>query len=261
MKAKLTILGCGNSTGVPAAGNHWGSCDPSEPKNTRTRCSALVQSEKTTIVIDTGPDFRQHMNRSNVGHLDAVLYSHAHSDHMNGIDDLRVYVYRQKHKMPTYGSGETLADLESYFPYMFHGGKMTIYPPLLEPHEIKDFGNPMSVGDIECVPLQMDHESCMPTGYRFGNVAYCVDMLRLDAAAIKVLRGIETWIVDAAGYHMTDNKVHANLETIYALNKEVGAKKVFLTSLSLGMDYKTLCEELPEGYAPAYDGLEIEVIF
>lgn len=257
MKVKLTILGCGNSTGVPAAGNHWGTCDPLEPKNTRSRCCALVQSDTTTIVIDTGPDFRTQMNRANVGHLDAVLYTHAHSDHMNGIDDIRVYVYRQKNKMPVYGSRETLNDLEGYFPYMFHGGKMSIYPPLLERFEIRD--KPFIVGDIPCTPLQMDHESVTATGYRFGNIAYCVDMLKLDDAAVNALQGIETWIVDAAGYHMTDNKVHANLETIYALNKRIGAKNVILTSLSLGMDYKTLCDELPDGYRPAYDGLGLDI--
>lgn len=132
MKARLTIMGCGNSTGVPAAGNRWGDCDPNDPKNKRTRCSVLLQTEQTNIVIDTGPDFREHMNRANLQQLDAIFYTHAHSDHMNGIDDIRPYVFRQKKLMPVYASQDTFSELEGYFPYVFHGGKIALYPPLVE---------------------------------------------------------------------------------------------------------------------------------
>lgn len=258
MDIKVTILGCGNSTGVPAAGNHWGKCDPHEPKNLRTRCSALVETNEKTYIIDTGPDFRQQTIRENVKHIDAVLYTHAHSDHMNGIDDLRGFVFRQSHKMPVYANAETFRDLEGYFPYMFHGGKIDLYPPLLTQHVITKFGETLLLpGETPVTPLELNHFSCTATGYRFGSLAYCVDMVDLDDKAIETLKGIEVWIVDAAGYHQTDNKVHANLETIYKLNEQIGAKRVILTSLSLAMDYQTLISELPEGYEPAHDGLEL----
>lgn len=258
MDVKFTILGCGNSTGVPSAGNHWGKCDPAEPKNQRTRCCALIETNGKTFVIDTGPDFRQQMNRANVKHIDAVLYTHAHSDHMNGIDDLRGYVFRQSHKMPVYASAETFLDLGGYFPYMFHGGKIDLYPQLLTQHTITEFCKALIFpGDVPIIPLELNHFSCTSTGYRIGSLAYCVDMVGLDAKAIESLRGIEIWIVDAAGYHQTDNKVHANLETIYKLNAQIGARRVILTSLSLAMDYKTLVSELPEGYEPAYDGMPL----
>lgn len=257
--AKLTIMGCGNSTGVPAAGNRWGACDPNEPRNLRTRCSVLFQTASTNIVIDTGPDFRQQVNKANLQQLDAVFYTHAHSDHMNGIDDLRAYVFRQKQLMPVYAARETFDDLVGYFPYMFHGGKVALYPPLLQRHEIKDFGKSMIVGDVSCIPLCMDHGSCTATGFRFGNAAYCVDFINLDDEAVNILKGIDLWIVDAAGYHQTDNTVHANLQTIFDLNKRIGAKTVVLTSLSIAMDYNTLIKELPEGYMPAHDGLEFDI--
>lgn len=256
-KAKLTILGCGNSTGVPAAGNHWGACDPLEPKNRRSRCSIAVQTDSTTIIVDTGPDFREHMNRTDIKHINAVFYTHAHADHMNGMDDLRGYVFRQKHKLPVYGSSETLADLEGYFPYMFQGGKIALYPPLLDKNIISD--QPFIVDDITATPLPMDHESCTATGYRFGNTAYCVDFVRLGDKAVDALKGIDTWIVDSAGYNQTDIKVHANLQTIFDLNARICAKRVILTSLSLSMDYQTLCNELPQGYEPAYDGMVVDV--
>lgn len=256
-QAKLTILGCGNSTGVPAAGNHWGACDPAEPKNRRSRCSVAVQTDVTTIIVDTGPDFREQMNRADIKQIEAVFYSHAHSDHMNGIDDLRGYVFRQKNKMPVYGSDETLSDLEGYFPYMFLGGKINLYPPLLDKHVVTD--RVFTVGDITVTPFLMDHTSCMATGFRFGNTAYCVDFVRMDDKAVAALKGIETWIVDAAGYKQADTVVHANLQTIYDLNARIGAKTVILTSLSLAMDYQTLCAELPQGYVPAYDGMVLDL--
>ncbi|HRQ60428.1 MAG TPA: MBL fold metallo-hydrolase [Alphaproteobacteria bacterium] len=256
-KAKLTILGCGNSTGVPAAGNHWGACDPLEPKNRRTRSSIAVQTDTTTIIVDTGPDFRDHMNKADIKHIHAVFYTHAHADHMNGMDDVRGYVFRQKQKMPTYASAETFADLEGYFPYMFQGGRIALYPPLLDKNIVTD--QPFSVGNIPVTPLVMDHESCTATGYRFGNTAYCVDFVRLDDKAVEALKGIDTWIVDSAGYNQNDIKVHANLQTIFDLNARIGAKRVILTSLSLAMDYQTLIGELPQGYEPGYDGMVLDV--
>ena len=94
MKAKVTVLGCGNSTGVPAIGNYWGKCDPNEPKNKRTRCSIAVQTEQTTLIVDTGPDFSAQLTRENINHIDGVFYSHAHSDHVNGMDELRIIRFR-----------------------------------------------------------------------------------------------------------------------------------------------------------------------
>ena len=261
-QATLTILGCGNSTGVPAIGNYWGACDTSEPKNARTRSSALIQSNTTTLVIDTGPDFRQQLNRENISKIDAVLYTHQHSDHTAGIDELRVLKHRNKMKLiPIYGNIETLQDLKHRFYYVFDGGNHALYPPLIKPHQItpETFGHTMSIGDINLIPFEQDHGSCLSLGYRFGDTAYSVDILTLNDAAVETLKGVNNWIVDCAAYHNDNNEVHASLNTIYALNDKIGAKNVFLTSLSLAMDYKTLCDELPEGYIPCYDGLRIKV--
>lgn len=259
MKATLTILGCGNSSGVPAAGGYWGQCNPDEPKNLRTRSSIAIQSETTTLIVDTGPDFRNQTIRENIQNLDAVLYSHHHSDHVNGIDDLRGFAFRSKNQVPVYGSQETLDILGQYFPYAFKGGNHELYPPILKPNMFETFGEPHTIGDIEFIPFQMDHGSCTATGYRFGDVAYSVDMLTLDETAIQTLRGINTWIVDAAAYKNTDNSVHANFETITELNQHIGARQIYLSSLSLIMDYQTLKAEIPENWQPAHDGLKIEI--
>ncbi len=254
---KITILGCGNSTGIPAIGNHWGACDPNEPKNLRSRSSIAVQSKNTTLVIDTGPDFRNQINSANIKHIDAVLYTHHHSDHVNGIDELRVVRFRGQKLVDIYLSQETFDDISPRFDYMFSGGKIDLYPPIVTPHIFKpeDYGKNKRAGDISFVPFLQDHGTCESVGYCFGDFAYSLDILTLDDTAIETIKGISTWVVDAAAYNQDGNKVHANLKTIYALNKKICAKRVILSSLSLSMDYQTLLSELPKGYEPAYDGL------
>ncbi len=260
MKLKVTILGCGNSTGVPAVGNHWGSCDPAEPKNRRTRPSIAVESDRTTLVVDTGPDFREQLNRANIPTLNAVLYSHAHGDHVGGIDDLRIITYRNKVVTPVYSNKETLDELKRRFHYLFEGGNHKIYPPVLDPREItpESYGKTIKINDIPVVPIDQDHVTCRTLGYRFGDLAYCVDVWNLDEAALKALQGVHTLIIDSAGYQDDSNKVHANLSKIYRWNTLINAKDVILTSLTLGMDYQTLIKDLPQGFRPAHDGLELE---
>ncbi|MCB1531245.1 MAG: MBL fold metallo-hydrolase [Alphaproteobacteria bacterium] len=260
MSLTFTILGCGNSSGVPSIGNYWGQCDPAEAKNRRTRSSLLIQSGTTNLIIDTGPDFKFQLNRADINRLDAVLYSHAHSDHVAGIDELRVLRYRMGvDRVKIYCNSETYEDLERRYDYLLHGGKADIYPAVTETYTFKesDFGKTQTIGNVDFIPFLQDHGTCQSVGYRFGDLAYSVDMLALDDQAIEILQGIETWIVDAAGYTSDSNPVHANLDTIYTLNDKICAKNVYLTSLTLSMDYKTLENELKDGYLPAYDGLII----
>lgn len=256
---KITVLGCGNSTGVPSIGNNWGACDPENPKNRRTRCSLAVRSETTTIIIDTGPEFREQINRENIPRIDAVLYTHAHSDHVNGIDELRIIKSRNKKLVPVYANTETLENLRERFDYMFQGGNHELYPPILDPHELSGAGieEETTCGDIRFIPFEQDHGTCASIGYRFGDFAYSVDVWTLNDRAVEILRGIRTWIVDGAAYKQAENPVHANFETIFRLNEKIGAQNVYISSLSLAMDYETLQRELPEGYAPAYDGLSL----
>ena len=263
MSLKAVVLGCGNSSGVPGIGNHWGHCDPKEPKNRRGRSSLAVVSQTTTIVVDTGPDFREQFNRENLSSPDAVFYSHAHGDHCHGIDDLRSFYFRGSQKpLPVYANAQTFEDLQSRFRYLFEGGNNEFfYPPVLEAREFKDsdFGKEHRIGDISFVPFLVDHGSCVCTGYRFGDLAYTVDMKALDDQALDILKGVKTWIADAAAYTMQNNAVHANIEDIIVYHKTIKAEAVYLSSLTSLMDYQSLIRELPEGFAPAYDGLQIEI--
>ncbi len=263
MNLKVTIMGCGNAAGVPSIGNHWGQCDPTEPRNRRTRASIAIQSESATVVVDTGPDFKAQINANNIEKIDAVLYSHAHSDHVNGIDDLRVLRLRHKKLIPVYGNAETLADIARRFDYMFSEiDAEGLYPQVLDPRTLDEhhMGRILDLDGIPVVPFTQSHGTAGVTlGFRFGNLAYSTDMQTLDEAALETIRGIDFWIVDAGAYKMPHNFVHATLKQVFELNEIVRARQVFLTHMPSFMDYQTLVSELPSGYAPAYDGLVIDV--
>ena len=259
MTTTLTILGCGDSAGVPTIGNHWGACDPLEPRNRRLRSSVVVCSEKTTLLVDTGPDLREQANRANLGKIDAVLYTHMHSDHIMGIDELRAQNKRLDFAVtPVYGNRETLEDIKGRFDYLFIQ-QHKIYPPVLQDIEITpdQYAESMTVGDIEFTPYLQDHGTCASLGYRFGSAAYSTDMVNMPPESFDALKGIKTWVVDAAGFTKERNLDHARLVDIYRYNEIIQAEKVYLTHLPAGIDYKTLQSMIPDGYEPAYDGLEI----
>ena len=262
MKAEFILMGCSVSSGVPAVGNDWGVCDPGEPKNRRDRACAVVRTAKTTIIIDTGPDFRAQMTALGIKTMDAVLYTHAHSDHIMGIDELRIVKLRSKKLVDIYANGATIEELRRRFEYLFNDHPdIDLYPCVLNPHVIEpaDFGRSMTVGDITFTPYNQDHGDMDCLGFRFGNLAYSPDMLRIDDAAIETIRGAEIWIADGAGYHLEDHKTHAPLSRVYELNKRIGARKIYICGLSKFMDYNALKGELPPGFEPAYDGLQVTV--
>lgn len=262
MSAEFILMGCGNSAGTPSIGNGWGACDPKDPRNRRTRPAALVKGERTTVLIDAGADLREQANRSGVVDIDAVLMTHAHSDHVAGIDELRVLSMRHKKFIPVWGSDATIDELQSRFSYMFEE-KAKIYPQILTPRRIAgdEMGSVLAIGDIRFTPFDQDHGTCRSLGFRFGDLAYSTDMVDLPDESLVVLRGVAVWIVDGAGYNMAHNMVHATLRKVYELNDIVGARRVVLTHLPPSMDYATLCRELPDGYEPAYDGMVFPLDF
>ena len=252
---RLTILGSAGSTGVPAIGNHWGKCDPEEPKNRRLRPSVLVQSETTTILIDTGPDLREQFNRIDQASLDAVLYTHPHADHINGIDELRLLSLREKKIYDLYGDEITLREIEIRFDHMFNGSEDGFYSGRVKPIAID---GPFRVGDIDITPIRMKHGSIHSLGYRFGDVAYCTDVSDLDEDGFKALEGLKTWIVDAGnGFNEKVSPVHANVQTILEWEKRLKPELTYLTHLTFMMDYKTTMDATPDNVLPAYDGLVI----
>lgn len=252
---KIVILGCGNGAGTPAIGNHWGQCDPNEPKNRRTRASIAILTEASTILVDTGPDLREQLNRHNIADVDAILYTHAHADHVHGIDELTTLSRIHKRKYAAYGDGETMAEIRERFSYMFES-KVGFYPEVIDAYEVF-LNKKINLSGVNILPFEQDHGTRTSLGYRVGNVAYSTDMKRLDEAAFKALEGIDTWIVDGGGYLQNENPVHATFKEVIAYNKRVGARRVIMTHLARNVDYKTASDMLPEGYELAYDGMEI----
>jgi phosphoribosyl 1,2-cyclic phosphate phosphodiesterase len=261
MTTKVKILGSGNSSGVPAIENFWGNCDPDNPKNRRSRPCVAVYNENTTLIVDTGPDFKEQFNASGLERVDAVLYSHAHGDHVNGIDELRVLNFIQNQKTPVYAGMETLKDLQNRFSYMFYGSDDGLYSKVIDIRCIvpDDFYTPMGLRDLEFSVFPQDHGTCESLGIRTGDTAYSPDMVDLGPKTIEHLKGIKTWIVDGSGYNSGSNPVHASIKKIYDLNDHIGAEKVYLAHLSPYMDYDQLMKELKSCCEPSYDGLEIDV--
>jgi phosphoribosyl 1,2-cyclic phosphate phosphodiesterase len=257
----FTLLGCGNSAGTPTIGNHWGVSDPNEPRNRRSRSAAVIRSDQTTLLIDAGPDLREQANREGITDTDAVLFTHSHSDHIAGVEELRIFRIRHKKLIPVYGDEFTLTELRQRFDYLFIERNGGIYPEVLAPTIIRNdqMNAEMTIGDIDFIPFVQDHGTCKSLGYRFRDLAYSTDMVDLDQQALESLNGIKTWIVDGAGYKTANNLVHATLRKVYELNEIVQAPQVFITHMPNFMDYQTLKSELPDGYEPAYDGLRIEI--
>lgn len=260
MIGKLTLLGSGNSAGVPSLFGHWGACDPAEPKNRRRRACAIITQGDKVLVIDTGPDFRDQINDAGLTRIDAVFYTHYHGDHVHGIDELR-YIAQSGGRLDVYGNASTLDNLQTRFSYLFAGSPDGLYQPILKSHMIGEaqYGKPTTIGGIACVPFEQDHGTCLSTGLRVGDLAYSVDLVNLDAAGIEVIRGVRTWVVDGGAYHHENPLVHAGLPRLYALNEKIGARTVVVVNLSAKMDYRTLCAELRPGFVPGYDGMEIPI--
>ena len=262
MQAELIVLGCGDSRGTPRVGNDWGKCDPSEPKNMRSRPSICIRTETTTVVVDSGPDFKLQINREDIRKVDAVLYTHAHSDHVNGMDDLKPFYDKSRKRVPIYVTPETLSEMKKRFNYIFEE-KNPIYPVMVEEHLLlpEHYGTPSLIGDIPFIPFSQDHGLIESLGYRFGDVAYSTDLINLDDKAIDTLKGIKTWLVDGANLYIERPIIHFNLKQILHFNERIGAEKIYLVHIKNDLDYQTLVKDLPDHIRPAYDGMKLTVNF
>ncbi|WP_289043297.1 MBL fold metallo-hydrolase [uncultured Aliiroseovarius sp.] len=259
----FTILGCGSSGGVPRLGGHWGDCDPDNPRNRRSRCSALVTREGndggvTRVLIDTSPDMRYQLLREGVGTLDAVVYTHSHADHVHGIDDLRMVVFNLKERLPVWADGPTQEALLSRFNYAFVQPKGSNYPPILDLHMIDgDVVISGAGGDIRLTPFLVHHGLMDALGFRIGDLAYLPDVNEIPDPALPALEGLDTFVLDALrrARHPTHFHLDESLEWI----ARVGAKKGVLTNMHIDLDYATLDAETPDHITPAYDGLKLSI--
>lgn len=251
---KVRILGCGTSSGVPRIGNDWGTCDPAEPRNRRTRGAILVESDAgTRVLVDTGPDFREQMLAAGVATIDAVIWTHDHADHVNGIDDLRQVFHALGQPVRGLARPETLAVLRQRFGYVFDGRGG--YPPTVAAEALPDR---LTVGDIAITVTDQPHGDISSAGLRFeadgGVLAYATDFSHLTDDMRSLYRGVDLWIVDAL--RRRPHPTHPTVDAVIGWHDELAPTRTMLVHMDQSMDYATLTAELPAGIAPAYDGWE-----
>jgi phosphoribosyl 1,2-cyclic phosphate phosphodiesterase len=255
---KVTILGCGPSWGVPRIGGEWGACDPGDPRNRRRRASILVEEGGARLLIDTSPDLREQLLDAAVRGIDAVLFTHAHADHLHGIDDLRSVNALMRKTLPIHANARTLAEIRARFGYVLApvdpGSSGGFYKPVLEPREI---AGPFQAAGIDVAPFVQDHGYSATLGFRFGRLAYSTDVIRLDEAAFAALDGVEVWIVDCM--RRKPHVTHSHLAQTLAWIARVRPRRAILTHMDESLDYASLSRELPQGVEPGYDGLVVEV--
>ncbi len=248
---KVTILGSGTSQGVPIIGCQCMVCRSNDPHDKRLRSSILLESETTTVIIDTGPDFRQQMLREGTRKMDAVVFTHEHKDHIAGLDDIRAFNFILKKKIPVYASNRVQSAIRREFAYIFDEFR---YPGIPEIDLIDLPSDPFMIGDIRLIPLQVMHMKLPVHAFRVGNFAYITDANYIAPEELKKLEGVETMVLNAL--RREPHPSHFTLDEAVALVKKIGAKKAYLTHIShqLGL-HATVSRELPEGVELAYDGM------
>ena len=249
----VTFLGTGTSQGVPFIGCDCAVCTSPDLRDRRLRCAIWVRTAETSIVIDTGPDFRYQMLRANVRNLDAVLFTHGHKDHIAGLDDIRAYNYHQHRPMDIWATQETQQSLRREFAYVFDNAT---YPgvPQLHLHEITQ--DPFTIGDLVIQPIRVMHYKMEVLGFRIGPFTYITDANYIAPEEIEKIRGSEVVVLNALRHepHIS----HYTLNEAIAVAKEIGPERTFFTHVShqLGLHLE-LNAHLPFGMQLAYDGLTL----
>ncbi|MFL1461983.1 MBL fold metallo-hydrolase [Roseococcus sp. DSY-14] len=252
---RVTLLGTGSSQGVPAIGGHWGACDPAEPRNRRTRTSALLECGGTRLLLDAGPDCRAQLLAAGVGALDGVVFTHAHADHVMGLDELRQVNRNTGQPLPAFGLPETLSELQSRFAYAFKGGSRGFFRPDLRATPLEP-GAAAQLGALRFTVFEQDHAVMRTLGLRVGGFAYSTDVVRLPEASLAALRGVQTWVVGC--FRPAPHPVHAGLEEVRAWQDRIRPARIILTHMGDQMDWASLRSSLPPGIEPGHDGLAFD---
>ena len=254
MELEMTLLGVGTSTGVPVVGCGCAVCRSDDPRDKRLRASALLRGPGLSVVIDTGPEFRLQMLAHGVTELDAVLYTHAHIDHIGGLDDVRPYSFRSGRAVPLYGSEPTLEALRRQFAYIWEAKQVGGGLPKVE---LRAVGAPFTAAGVRFTPVPLRHGNLPCLGYRVGDAAYLTDLSFIPDGSLPLLEGLETLVLDAV--QARPHNTHFNLDEALAAARRIGARQTILTHMNHSLGYADLCRRLPPGITPGYDGLAFRV--
>jgi phosphoribosyl 1,2-cyclic phosphate phosphodiesterase len=257
---KLTFLGTGTSFGVPQIGCGCEVCRSTDLRDKRTRSGAIVESRTgTRVLIDTPPELRLQMVAANVGSVDAVVYTHAHADHIHGIDDVRAFTIGRASPLPMYGSPQTLDDIAQRVPYILNEN-MKPLPGTFKP-EARGFpiesGETVQVGDLSLTAIDIPHGRTPVFAYRIGRLGYVTDAKTIPEEAFQALSGVDTLVINAL--FRTPHPTHLSLPESLAAAQRIGARRTYLTHLTHDNFHAKLDAELPENISPAYDGLVVNI--
>lgn len=256
---RLTFLGTGTSFGIPQVGCDCPVCRSTDPRDKRTRCSVAIEGAGRTILVDTAPELRLQLLANGIRQVDAVLYTHAHADHVNGIDDLRVFTARAgAPNLSCYGPVEALEQIDRGFRYIFDDVRPyagTSKPRLsLVPVEA---GQQLEIAGMSVLPLAFEHGYVRVFGYRIGSLAYITDAKAIPENARAQLKGLDLLVLNALWHR--PHPTHLSIEEAVDVARSIGARQTFFTHLTHETGHAELAASLPDGIAPAYDGLSLEV--
>jgi len=251
---ELTVLGSGTSMGVPTLGCHCAVCESKDSHDKRTRPSVLLSYGGRNVVIDTTPDFRSQAMAAHLDRLDAILYTHAHADHIFGLDDIRPYNLKQKAAIPIYAAEATLQTLKRSFAYIFDDRPTDSSLPGVELHTID---GPFTLFGIEIIPVPAMHGPGQVLGFRFGDAAYLTDFSTIPENSKALLKGLNHFILDALRY--VPHPMHSNVPQSLALVEELKPKHAWFTHICHDLGHEHTNAKLPENVRLAYDGLRFEV--
>lgn len=253
---QITFLGTGTSCGVPVIGCQCEVCRSADRRDRRLRCSVLVETDSTRLLVDIGPDFREQILPMPFRRIDGILITHSHYDHVGGMDDIRPYC--QFGEINVYADPIACKGMLEMLPYCFAEHR---YPgvPAIGLHEIHA-GEPMRIGDIDVLPFQVMHGQLPILGYRFGRFAYITDMKTIDDDQVELLRGVEVLVVNALRFD-TPHHSHQLVDDAVAFARGVGARRTLFIHMchEIGL-HEEVNRRLPEGVELAYDGQKIEVL-
>ncbi|HUR30272.1 MAG TPA: MBL fold metallo-hydrolase [Saprospiraceae bacterium] len=253
---EITLLGTGTSQGIPVIGCTCKACLSSDPKDKRTRTAAFIQANNTGIAIDLGPDFRRQMLDNGLSNVHSILLTHEHNDHISGLDDIRPINYLYKRDIPIYGSARSLLEVRRRFFYAFDPEYHYPGKPKITAMVIND--DPFSLGEINVIPIPVDHGDMAIYGFRIGKFAYVTDAKTIPESSKLLLKELDVLVLNALRFE--PHETHLNIEEAIVLVKELKPAKCFLTHIShdTGL-HAEINEILPEGIQLGYDGLKIRI--
>lgn len=254
MPTEITLLGTGTSFGVPVIGCYCNVCTSDKPENKRTRTSVLLRRDDFNMLIDCSPDFRQQARTHRIDRLEAIIFTHHHADHVNGIDDLRVYWWHMRRPVELFGEPYVLADLRERFNYCFREQICEGAAPVLAVNEIAP-GQPFVVGPFHIMPIRARHWNLDILGYRIGDFAYMTDCSAIPPESMKLLRGVKHLVINALRW--TPHSAHFSLDQAVDVAKSLNVQHAYFTHISHKMEHFEAQEKLQSGYFMAFDGQKI----